>query len=83
MINAKQLKAWRKSSGYTQSNLAKILGVDLMTVSRWEREVTTIPPFLHLTLECMEKKGDEKKAKGINTKRKVKGNVNTKKFPII
>lgn len=33
--------------------------MDVMTISRWERDVRRIPPFLHLALECMEMKGGE------------------------
>ena len=67
-MTAKQLQAWRRTNGYSQGKLARKLGVDVMTVSRWEREVTAIPPFLHLTLECLEKKGDELREKGTKTK---------------
>lgn len=69
-MNAKQLQEWRRRTGYSQGKLATVLGVDVMTISRWEREVTTIPPFLHLTLECLEKKGVEKKTKGTEKKTK-------------
>lgn len=31
------LKSWRESRGLTQAQLARRLGVDQMTVSRWER----------------------------------------------
>lgn len=74
MMNANQLIKWRRRTGYSQGKLSKVLGVDVMTVSRWEREVTAIPPFLHLALECIEKKGDEKQKKGMKMKkeRKVK-----------
>ena len=55
-----QLKEWRENIGYSQNKLATVLGVDVMTVSRWERGVSTIPSFLHLTLECVgKKKGGE------------------------
>lgn len=52
-----QLKKWRRENGYSQSQLAKVLDVDVMTVSRWERGVRSIPPFLHLALECLKKRG--------------------------
>jgi DNA-binding transcriptional regulator YiaG len=70
-MDAKQLQEWRRRNGYSQGKLSKVLGVDVMTVSRWERQVTAIPPFLHLTLECLEKKGDELKKRV--TKIKPKG----------
>lgn len=74
MMSAKQLQEWRRRNNYSQGKLSVVLGVDVMTVSRWERKITTIPPFLALALECLEKKGDEKKIKGMEkkTERKVK-----------
>jgi DNA-binding transcriptional regulator YiaG len=56
-MTPQELKAWRKRNGYSQGELAKALDVDVMTISRWERGVRSIPSFLHLALECMEKKG--------------------------
>jgi transcriptional regulator with XRE-family HTH domain len=44
------LKKWREANGYSQSGLAKALSVHIMTVSRWERGIREIPPFLHLAL---------------------------------
>jgi transcriptional regulator with XRE-family HTH domain len=68
-----QLKVWREGNGLSQRQLADTLEIDIMTVSRWERGVRSIPPFLHLALECMEKKGGtEKKVKGKVTKTKMK-----------
>ena len=67
------LKAWRTQYGFSQQQLADALNVDIMTVSRWERGVRGIPPFLHLALECMNKKGgmlSKKKGKRMKTKMK-------------
>jgi transcriptional regulator with XRE-family HTH domain len=50
------LKKWRKENGYSQSQLAKVLGVAVQTVSRWENAAREIPSFLHLTLKCIPKK---------------------------
>lgn len=66
-MTPKQLKAWRSNNGYSQSELSNVLGVASMTVSRWERGVREIPPFLHLTLECLEKKKGGTKAKSKKT----------------
>ncbi len=72
LMTPKELKVWRKQNGYSQSQLAKVLGVIPLTVSRWELGVREIPSFLHLALECMEKKGGEKEVKRA-TKSKKKG----------
>ncbi len=74
-MTSNQLKEWRRKTGYSQGKLARVLGVDVMTISRWERDIRAIPPFLHITLECVEMKGDELlKSKGKKKKkeRKVK-----------
>lgn len=56
---SKELKQWRVDSGYTQAKLARVLGVAVMTISRWETGTRTIPAFLHLALRCLELKGGE------------------------
>lgn len=49
-----ELSMWRKQNGLTQKELAQTLGVDVMTISRWERGVRSIPPHLSLALEALE-----------------------------
>jgi len=53
------LKQWRENNGYSQAKLSKVLGVALMTVSRWETGTRAIPAFLHLALRCLELEGGE------------------------
>ncbi|MBZ0156103.1 MAG: helix-turn-helix transcriptional regulator [Alphaproteobacteria bacterium] len=71
-MTPEQLKAWRKRSGYTQEEFAQILGVTKTTVYRWEAAMREIPPFLALTLECVEKKkgGEQNRQGTMKTKRK-------------
>lgn len=54
-----ELKLWRLKNGYSQIQLAKVLKVDVMTISRWERGVREIPSYLHLALAYLEIKGNK------------------------
>jgi transcriptional regulator with XRE-family HTH domain len=47
----------------TQAQLAKALGVNIMTVSRWERGLRSIPSHLSLALEAIEAKQKKKVGK--------------------
>jgi transcriptional regulator with XRE-family HTH domain len=67
-----ELKKWRSDHNYSQSQLAKALGTHVMTVSQWERNIRTIPSFLHLALRCLEVEGGE------STKGKTKKERRTK-----
>lgn len=64
-----ELTEWRKSRGFTQTELGEILGVKKTTIYRWEKNMRIIPPFLHLALEYIEMKGDEFRDKGLKTKK--------------
>lgn len=44
----------RRALGMKQIELAVVLGVHEITVSRWERGEVPIPPFLHLALWAVE-----------------------------
>jgi len=65
-----ELKRWRQKVGCSQAKLAGELGVDVMTVSRWERGVREIPSFLHLALGYLELKGVEIKKRERKIKKK-------------
>jgi DNA-binding transcriptional regulator YiaG len=65
-----KLISWRKKNGLNQVELANILGVTKACISRWESGKRHIPPFLHLTLECVEKKGGKQKVKSTKTKKR-------------
>jgi len=55
-MDADELREKRKALEMTQAQLAKALGVNIMTVSRWERGLRSIPPYLSLALEAIEAK---------------------------
>lgn len=59
-----ELKQWREKQGYSQATLAKALGVHVMTISKWERGIREIPPFLRLALRALELEGGEKNSQG-------------------
>lgn len=63
-MNPDDLKKWRKKNNYSQSQIAKVLGVATMTISRWERGEREIPSFLHLALECTKKRKGPKPRAG-------------------
>lgn len=70
-MTSKELKMWRQKHSYSQTNLAKALGVAVMTVSRWETETRAIPVFLHLALRCLELEGGETNIREMKTKRRL------------
>jgi DNA-binding transcriptional regulator YiaG len=55
-MNGAELKAWREHWQLTQSELANKLGVNYLTVGRWERAQRDIPPFLELALETLSRR---------------------------
>ena len=68
-MTSDELKKWREVNGYSQARLAKVLAVAVMTVSRWERGVRAIPPFLRLALRCLELEGGDTKIMGRGRKK--------------
>jgi DNA-binding transcriptional regulator YiaG len=58
-MTPQELKTWRTNNLYSQSKLARVLGVATMTVSRWETGLREIPSFLHLALKWLESEVNE------------------------
>ena len=71
-MKQKELKQWRSSNKYSQSQLASVLGVDVMTISRWERGTRKIPSFLALALRALELEGGDANTRGKKKTRKKK-----------
>jgi DNA-binding XRE family transcriptional regulator len=61
-MNAEELVAWRNQAGVTQHDLAALLAVHPMTISRWERGSFAIPPYLKLALNWIKQNSAPDKA---------------------
>ena len=49
-----ELKTKRNAMGLSQQSLADWLGVNRVTIARWEIGTRDIPPFLHLALQALD-----------------------------
>jgi DNA-binding transcriptional regulator YiaG len=58
-----ELKAWREKHKLLQAELAEMLGVFWLTISKWENGVQKIPPYLHLALAELSHRMKAKKAR--------------------
>jgi transcriptional regulator with XRE-family HTH domain len=63
-MTQQELVAFRERLQLTQQELADRLGIDRVTIARWETGTRAIPVFLHLALETIERR-----ATGRNRKR--------------
>ena len=54
-MDRQELKVWRKQRGFTQGELATLLGVKWLAVSRWERGERGIPALLPLAIKGLER----------------------------
>lgn len=63
-MNPDELKTRRETLGMTQAQLAEALGVDVMTVSRWERGARPLSPLLPLALKGLESEIKKPNRKG-------------------
>lgn len=55
-LTAAESKGRRERLGLTQRELAEVFGVDRMTVSRWERGVLNVPPYVDLALAELQRR---------------------------
>jgi transcriptional regulator with XRE-family HTH domain len=51
---ARDFKKMRLKKHYSQAQLARAFGVDVMTISRWERKVLAIPRLAELALMSLK-----------------------------
>lgn len=51
-LTSKQILELRETLGLTQAQLAQLVGVHVLTISKWEREVLTPSPHQHALLEA-------------------------------
>jgi len=59
-LSPEELRAWRLTHGLTQQELAWLLGLNHhSTISRWESGTHSIPPYLSLVLDVLEKHLEE------------------------
>jgi len=58
-----ELKEQRNALGFTQAQLAEILGVEPNTVARWENEVLSIPKYIALAMETVKRQYKKPKRK--------------------
>lgn len=56
-----ELRTARLELGFTQARLAEYMGVDPMTISRWERGVTKPSPYLHVVIDSIRKSAKRKR----------------------
>jgi transcriptional regulator with XRE-family HTH domain len=64
-MTAKSFKDMRRKKGFSQSELAREFGVDVMTISRWERGVVEpIPRLAELALVALKPKAKTTKKGG-------------------
>jgi transcriptional regulator with XRE-family HTH domain len=51
---ARDFKTMRLKKGYSQAQLAREFDVDVITISRWERKVASIPRLAELALMSLK-----------------------------
>jgi transcriptional regulator with XRE-family HTH domain len=62
-VDGEELKLRRNDLGFTQEKLAGHFGVERNTIARWENGVLTVPKWVDLALQTLERwiKGNKKK----------------------
>jgi DNA-binding transcriptional regulator YiaG len=59
-MSARDFKRVRIEKGYSQAEVAREFGVNVITVSRWEREAARIPRMAELALSALKSKRKKK-----------------------
>jgi DNA-binding transcriptional regulator YiaG len=55
-MSARSFKKMRLAKGYSQSQLAREIDVNVQTISRWERGAVEIPRMAELALSALKPK---------------------------
>lgn len=59
-MRARDFKSMRLKKGYSQSQLAREFDVDVITISRWERQVIPIPRLAELAVLSLKRRRKRK-----------------------
>lgn len=62
-MTSNELKERRKALGLNQTELAELMQVDIMTISRYETDKREIPHVFELALKTIEREGKKKSSK--------------------
>jgi len=54
-MEGSELKRRREAMGYSQGEMARLMGVHSMTLSKWERDVLPVPLYIELALKTLER----------------------------
>ena len=60
-MGARDFKKMREAKRYSQSQLARELDVDVITVSRWERGAVPVPRMAELALSFLKPRPKQKR----------------------
>ena len=63
VVSAKEFKKLRLARGYSQSQLARVLGVATMTVSRWETGLRKVSRIALIALSSLPRQTKQKTRK--------------------
>ncbi len=60
-MKGRTLKRLRKRLGWTQAELCEVLGVHIITISRWETNAQAVPKAVALAVQLLVEREKERK----------------------